>query len=779
MGFDRFLVAPLNSGLQTDLKAWQILDDSFSYLQNAYAFRGRIRKRFGTILMGSPQLQSSSRLRVSLGNNTNAAMNLPANTAAHTPQLAIGQTFTLGTDFFNVYQLGAGVATLSTNAGVSAVIDSTVNPNTITFTGGALTDVEWYPSLPVMGITQYLQAGTAVNNHPTYAFDTEFAYTFNGGAWARSGTAVWKGSNLNYFWATNWVNKLGVPALYVTNFNAHTGNANPAATDDPIWYYDGTNWVARLGSSVANGIFFLPGGAAAGAGPFVQTCRIILAFKNRLLLLNTIENNNTGGAGVGTGVATAYVNRCRFSWNGDPTAVNAWYEPNQSDAAGNVASGAGFIDAATDEQIIGAEFVKDRLIVYFERSAWEISYNGNEIEPFTWNKLNTELGSQSTFSTVAFDKAILAIGNSGIHACNGSNVERIDNKIPDEVFDSFATKNNQTARTAGIRDYFTELVYWAFVDTEATANQPFANQVLVYNYANGSWAINDDCFTTFGYFEQQVDMTWVGSAPQQWLQFNQNWIDNVDDANHRVILGGTPEGFVLIIAPGEDRNAASMQITNLSATDAGVTTLTIINHNLSEIPTQLPVDSDYIYLENIVGTASTLNGGIFKIITVPNANTVTINTTLTSASTYLGKGTAARVSNPQIYSKQFNPYAKQNRNVYLAKIDFAVEKTASGQITVDYYPSTTDLSMIQAGQASGSIMGTGVLETNPYDPIYAPLEQQQQMLWHPLYFQCTAEFIQFVMYLSDQQMLTPIIALSPFEMHAFCLYTQSTSYRME
>jgi hypothetical protein len=230
-----------------------------------------------------------------------------------------------------------------------------------------------------------------------------------------------------------------------------------------------------------------------------------------------------------------------------------------------------------------------------------------------------------------------------------------------------------------------------------------------------------------------------------------------------------------------------MQITSLSSTDAGVTTLTIINHNLSEIPTQLDSDSDYILIENIVGTASSINGQIFKVISVTNANTVVINTSLTSVSTYLGGGTAARVSNPQLYSKQFNPYAKDNRNMYLAKIDFAVEKTANGEITVDYYPSTTKLSMIQSGEASGSIMGTGVLETHPYDPIYAPLEQQQDLLWHPVYLQSSGEFIQFVMYLNDNdnpdpttsQMRNPNIALSSFRLEAFCLYVCSTSLRMQ
>ena len=45
---DRFFIAPYdqNSGLQTNVKPWLIPDEAFSELNNAYVFRGRVRKRF-------------------------------------------------------------------------------------------------------------------------------------------------------------------------------------------------------------------------------------------------------------------------------------------------------------------------------------------------------------------------------------------------------------------------------------------------------------------------------------------------------------------------------------------------------------------------------------------------------------------------------------------------------------------------------------------------------------------------------------------------------------
>jgi hypothetical protein len=824
---DKFLIAPFTTGLQEDTRPWLIMDDAFEYLQNAYVFRGRVRKRFGTIWMGLTE--ANTRLRVSLGNNTNAAMNLPANTTNHTPQLAIGQMFTLGGDFFYVYKLGAGQALLSTNAGVTAVIDSTVNPNTVTFTGGALTQVNWYPGLPVMGLTQY-ESG-AINDHPSYGFDTEFAYKFTPNVgWARSGTAVWHGNDLNFFWVTNWQGSQTAasspPVMFVTNFNATVGTAKPAAGDDPIWVTpDGTNWYplnaasAMLGTGVANssGFFFLPAYGAGGtpepqfSGPFVQTARIIVPFKDRLLLLNTIENDNsTFGANPGTGVATAYVNRCRFSFNGSPFARNAWYEPNQRDSDvgatavnnNNIAAGAGFIDATTEEAIISAEFIKDRLIVYFERSTWEIVYTGNEIQPFLWQKINTELGSQSTFSTVPFDKFVLTIGNTGVHACNGANTERIDNKIPNEVF-QFETKNDATERTCGIRDYFKELVYWAYnKDNEST--QTFPNQVLVYNYKNDSWAINDDTFTAFGYFEQGTDETWASSAPATWAQSNQTWISGADSAQQRQILAGTPEGFVLIIKEDESRNAPSMQLTLIAGSVVavppiftspdGILTLTIINHNLTQNPVEFPVDSDYILLENIVADATTmaeLNGHIFQVINVIDANTITIDTKTDqfpagiTSGTYFGGGTLARVSNIQMLTKQFNPYVDKNRDVFVQRIEFGVQRTAAGAITVDYYPSATEISMIGSGEATGSIMGNNVLETAAYSALTStgslmyPLEQYQQRLWHSIYFQSTGECIQLAMYFSQQQMMDPNTALSDFELEGMLLVTQPTSSRLE
>lgn len=785
MSYDRFLIGFTDgqSSLQTDLKPWLIADNAWAKLQNAYVFRGRVRKRFGATIMGSNIL--NSRLKVNIGTTGSGA---PPGTISSTVLgniFAIGQMFSVGTDLFTVFQTGTPAAMLASGAG-TGVYDTSNGQFTISGVTNNTT-VYWYPATPVMGLTQY-EIGL-INNHPAYAFDTQFAYVFNNNQWIQSPGAnspVFHGTDLDFFWITNWKGaNASTVVMWVTNYFVTVGVPGP--NDDPIWTFDGTTWVARIAPG-ANGIYFNPAPGtppipkARYTGPYVKSARIIVPFKDRLLLLSTIENENPAGNGTG-GTNVEYPQRCRYSINGSPFAQNAWYEPNQKDSSGTAnglsnAAGAGFVDATTDERIISAEFIKDRLIVYFERSTWELVYTGNEVFPFRWQKINTELGSQSLKGTVPFDTAVLTIGNTGVHSCSGAQVQRIDNKIPDEVFD-FEVRNSATNRIAGIRDYFTELVYWTFNSSAAQSNQTYPNQILVYNYQNGSWAINDDTFTAFGYFEQQVATTWA-TATTTWAQSNFQWESIAVNPDQRQIIAGNQEGFVCILQPDVSRNAPMLQITNIEMLSPNnIITITAINHNLEE--------GDFVLLQGIIGTGNLnlLNNKIFQVYNLNPLNSDRFNIVYTQnpppppiiAGVYAGGGTITRVSNIQMLSKQWNPYVNKGRNLYLAKADFLVDRTVSGAITVDYYPSSSELSLVTAGKATNSIIGNNVLETFPYALV--PLEAVQDRLWHTVYFQGDGESIQLSIYMSVDQMIDPNISLSEFELNGIVIFTQPTSSRLQ
>ncbi len=766
MAFDRFLIAPMSTGLQTDLRPWLIPDDAFSVLENAYVFRGRVRKRFGSLLMGSSATSTSldqlgSRLRINIGTTDAVTGNFTLTPVTPAGSIwKIGQAFSVGTTIFTVYQ--ANGATLTTGA-ATAVFNTATGALTITGNNtNPLTAVYFYPAEPVMGFSVF--DNTSINNQPTYAFDTRFAYVFVATGWERSGTGsspIWHGTNLDFFWSENFRNAAnpGAFLLFVTNFYVVNPSGAVSANDDPIWY---------LNSVTGTWTALTPKFLTAGAGNFVRTARIITVFKNRLILLNTIETDAANANNI------SYPFRARYSMVDNPLNANAFIEI--TDAA---ALGGDKIDIPTQESIITAQFVKDRLIVYCERSTWELAYTGNQILPFEWQQINTELGSESTFSVVPFDQSILAIGSTGVHSCNGTNVNRIDNKIPDEIFE-LKNKNNAALRVFGIRDYYNEVVYWTYPVDDEILLDTFPNKILLYNYRNDTWAINDDCITAFGYYEQQADLLW-STAHGTWEQSNETWISGIIAAQAKQTIAGNQEGFTFIISADTTRNCPSLQVTAFSALVNFVATIKIIDHTLAA--SNSPTEGDYIIFEG----ASTITGMtnldklIKPVLSVVDKDTITVQFTAADniSGTYLGGATVARVSNIQIRSKQWNPYDKEGQNVYLARIDFAVTKTEDGEILVDYYPSASQLSMVQGGQATNSIMGTSVLETKPYDINLYPFEQVQTRLWHSVYFQASGECIQIDMYMTDEQMRNKAITWSSFEIQGLVLHTARASDRLQ
>ena len=832
MAYDRYLIAPINTGLQTNLRSWLIPDDAFEQLENAYVFRGRVRKRFGSTLTGTGATTDTmaplfSRVRVPLTGGAGIGVTDGAGAATGTVpglKFKIGQQFSIGTEIFTVQALGVPVTMITTGAATTHTYNTTTG--VYVFDGATpATQIYFYPADPIMGLTLYEEG--AITEHDAYAFDTQFAYKYTGGSWPRIGTALWHGTDSQFFWATNWTGaNTSDIELFVTNYNAVKTGA-PGGTDDPIYSFDGTTWTA-----------FRPKFLTAGTGNYVQSCRIILPFKDRLLLLNTIETDAT--------VATNshFPARCRYSHNGVPFPAGPTYLMDTNaggDAAGVVAAdfrhvgtiftigddvytvvsgiagvqtmtksggpattytfnittgaynfvaaavvtpiycyspsgsawlehnqpgwdGAGWIDAATDEEIISAEFIKDRLIVYFERSTWELAYTGNQVQPFIWQKINVELGTGSTFSAVPFDKMILTLGNVGIHACSGANVERIDTKIPDQIFNVRA-ENHGIERIFGVRDYYAEMVYWTFPLYGGSNNsKTFPNKTLVYNYKNDSWALNDDCITCFGYFEQQDDTTWA-TAPFTWEAIGYTWVSGTTQADFRQVIAGNQQGYIFIVSPDISRNAPVLQVSDATYA-APLTTLIIENHTLQ--------DGDYIYLAD----GFSAGGGTFELsdliyqVAVVDANTITIGDSPMILA-YLGGTSATRVSKISIKSKQWNPYTEQGSDLHLAKVDFAVQRTKSGEITVDYSPSSTTISLLNDSAVSQSILGTNVLETYAYATV--PLEAMQERLWHTVYFQGGGECIQLFMSMDNQQMLNKDIAWSDFQLEGMILYTRPAS----
>lgn len=529
----------------------------------------------------------------------------------------VGVGFTGGTIDYNT-----GMLSLTFSAAFGAT------PITISF--------YWATSLPAMGLrTREL---SAINAEDTFGFDTTYAYRYNNTFryWNRVPStmdATWSGTDSDFFWSYNFVDSLwvtnntpGFNFFNITNitpgvttavtapgntfdvgdivfFNevegvtdadgnslingqsavvTIAGNPFTVALDTSTFvnpYVPGTGIVQSITRQIAgagDGIRYYTGTTWANFAPpvtateYLKGALLIIPYRGYLLALNTLE---------GTKNATnRFAQRCRYAQLGTPYYSDP--VPNAQIAQGeawrdDIFGRGGAIDASTNEQIIGTEFVRDILVVYFERSTFKLRFTQNSILPFVWERVNIELGAEGTFSLIPFDKGVAAVGSRGIVTSDANSTVRIDAKIPEEVF-RIENETDGTKRVHGIRTYPTKLVYWSVPN--ASQQVKFPNRMIVWNYEQNVWAIFNDSFTCFGKWQSFNDLTWR-NANFSWVNASQSWNGGSNQALYENIIGGNQQGFVEIL---EDNNRVgndpSLVISDITVASPGV--FTSADHNI-------------------------------------------------------------------------------------------------------------------------------------------------------------------------------------------------------
>lgn len=769
MTIEPFLIANTRVGLERDLEPFLLPNDAYPELEDCYLWRGRIKKKQGYILLG--RLQRKIGTTDIAGDFTITLPNIP---------LIDGiSSFIIGTDTFqDPTPTGGGLITLLTNGAATV---KTLNRTTGVLTiNGSIpnTDVFYYPGLPVMGLRDVEL--TTLNQTNLIGFDTRFSYIFSTSTFKfvdtsnYKGTAtifVWTGSNSNFFWTTNYAG-----AMWTTN---NIPGFQPTSTTTTANQGDGIKWFDQ---DLTGWVNFLPpitGAKTTGGGTtFLMGALMMLPYKGRLLAFNTWE-------GTAFGTQKQFAQRVRWCQIGTPynkftaadtstlaTLPTNWqggFDSNNQAWSSDVVGKGGFIDAPTLEQIVSVEFVKDTLIVFFERSTWQLRYTGNELLPFVWEKINTELGATSTFSEVPFDKVVLGVGDVGIHACDAVNVERIDQKIPDEVF-GIQNTNNGRQRVYGIRDYFNQLVYWTFpfvgtdynfgIDDE-NANLPppgvsltFPNRILSYNYIDQSYSFFNDSFTCFGYYQRANDLTW-GSVATEWQNTEIRWVDPVTVTQFPLIVAGNQLGFVETFIPKTVFNDNSLFISNVTI-GTPLTTIIIPNHNLTV--------GTFVRITSAPGTTN-LDSNTYKVNSVVDENTFTINTTSEAPTgTYIGGGTISLPSNINIVTKTFNPFMGEDNQVRLHRIDFYFDRTTNGQLTVNLYINGDSTTPVNTTYNTINTSPETTYSASP-DTNMAPFQ-----LWKRINFHDISQLFQVQITMNDTQMMTDNIVESDVVLHGMILY---------
>lgn len=669
-------------------------DDAYPTLQNAYVWREKIKRKKGCQFLG--RLQRLFTL-TAIGNSGASPWTFNLFTFTGSSVLEANKEIIVGSVIINIgatQLIDQGNGTLATNpvSAVTGTINYITGSVTITGAGAGVASTATFryaPGLPVMGIRIREQT----NNDQTIFFDQVYSYFFNGVTrlFEQFLTAVWSSSDSQFFWTANyWVgNPNNAKIFWVTN------------NKEPIRYTNGTN----------NWVDFTPTINVPAVGPpnLLLKALIIIPFRGRLVVFNTTEtgpliySNRIRWAAIGTPFTTS-----------DGVIVTTGINPNawRDDIRGQ----GGFLDIPTSEDIVSVGFVRDNLVIYCENSTWQLRYTGRSIAPFQIEKVNSELGTLSTFGAVQFDTSLVGIGDKGIVECDSYKSELIDVKIPDLVY-KFEYQNNGPARVHGIRDFENRLAYWIY---RAAATIPyskgngiFPNQRLVYNYENDSWAIFDDSYTALGTFQETTGRTWLNTH-LPWIRCNFSWLSR--PALIPQILGGNQQGFIEQLDESTT-NDISLSITAITSDNATPTVITSPNHNLEtgdvieiyDIPTGTPYASTLNFqptypINNvfsiILDSIDPINK--FLLMKYNSADGQFTIPQLDPSGAYVGGGKIAIRDNFYIQSKKFN-FIDQGQSILLGYVDILMDSTGNsgdetaGAISMNVY---LDYNTIEASNTS-------------------------------------------------------------------------------
>lgn len=549
-----FLIGTIGDGLRKDMKPFATPEDSFEVLTNMYQWRGRLVRRQGYTLLGrlannTPVMGLRTRELFQDGQqdliafDTTQAYKWNGTTFISLP--SVMPVIWSGTDYQFFYSINYAGAFWATNskAGLNGFAISSVVPGS-----GITTITTTLANGFVNGQTVTL-VNLGGNNPPQ-------VNNLNGNTYVISNVV---GNSFD----------ISVVATGTYTPNGIALNSSVAVTgQDGIRYYgqltNGSGW--------------------ANYNPPVDTNNVLMgallmfAYRGYLVFLNTTEGNDQNASGYN------YGGRARWVQIGTPyysEPVPQSPNPQTVDplaARDDLFGRGGAFDAPTQEVIIAAAFIRDILIVYFERSTWRLRFVNNAQNPFVWERVNVELGANCQYSAIPFDKGLMAIGNRGIVISDGNDTNRFDEKIPDDIF-NIRQNNNGFQRVFGIRTFRSKLNYWTY-PSNSNPEGIFPDQVLVFNYETKNWSYFDDTFTCFGYYYQsqaQICQTW-NELINPWTTYgSENCNTGTASQGFETIIAGNQQGFVLQLEQSSGKNSESLYISNIS-----VSTVTSPIYNLPD-----------------------------------------------------------------------------------------------------------------------------------------------------------------------------------------------------
>jgi len=632
MSYQPFLISNFTTGFDRELQPWLLPTDAFTDLEDGFVYRGVTQKRDGYqgFARGIKGIPTESRMVHQVANVAPATgvidgANMTFTWTLTTP-LARGRVVITGSNPAQVLtDNGAGTFT----GDGTGTINYTTGAVSVTFTAApialstVLATYSYHQGLPVMGIMNYYPTN---NIRQLIVADTTYVNRYdpvNDRLVDISSAVAYNGNNSDFWSWVNYQSATSAPRLLFAN----------GVVGDVIQQYDGTNIVAYVTDF----------GATLNA-------RQIFDVRDRLVLFDTIE----GGV--------RFPRRIRISGTGA-----------NCDSFLNTSPGAGFIDIPDNTHFFGADFNRDDVLFFTEAATWILKYSGNDVTPFTLQKIDGSRGSLAAFSVTSYLNRTLAASPRGLIICDGYQVDRMDNNIPQFSFNDIDAKNFQHCFSGFLdeeRDVY--LLYPSAGDIKpALVPENASDRILTINFEEDNYAVYKIPLSCMGNFQVAFTLLWsdltAANGFPNWDSLASkfgNWNAFPFDKGSPISIGGGHKGEVwrLNVSESEDN---PLNIRNLVVIDADTVRVTTDWNNYNV--------GDNIVFEKVGGMIEINDKqAAIKAPIVTPYTTFDVEIKTLGFSAYTGGGEVSKTIPFKCTTKKLNPWVDADKKVICGWIYFYV-----------------------------------------------------------------------------------------------------------
>lgn len=523
MTLDPSLIAPFQTGLDTDTESWQSPADSFYEANNVHIYNGFIEKRNGYRKFGHLKTRDVKKVITGI---TNAILGVVTTNAPH------GYA---NDDFVYIIDVVGmtGINGLFFKITVTSPTKFTINIDTTGSGayGGAGTVQKSIDLIDrVMGISQFIKSD---GSKELLVFGTTRAckYIDSFGNFFVLDTAdIMAGGDTDFIWAINLQSSSLVNRLYFTNGLPYNG------VTDGIRYYDGS------GTGLST-VSFTP---SLSTGRNLYGAKLLFSARERLVALDTYELDGA--------VVTNHQQRVRWCQAQGPS--------NWNDV---IPGGGGYVDAPTGDQIISARCLQDQIIVFFTNSVWALQPISDPAQPFRWVKLNDFRASDGKMATVGYDDYVLSMGIRGITGTDGAQTQRIDERIKDFISDNINV--DKFEKVFALRSYAERRTWMLYPEVEQDEN----SAVLIFDEESKAFTSYSIVMNCLGHGSFGVDYSLEDFTAANGLDLTLEGFANQTIASYfwqnreELLLGGNITGDIYVLETDGSDEGVSIDVTITTA----------------------------------------------------------------------------------------------------------------------------------------------------------------------------------------------------------------------